>query len=443
MTGRDEAAQRSGAGITRRDLLAAGVVGTGLLVLGNGAAFAGEPESEIRVGFISPRSGPLAEFGEADPFVLGLARRALRDGIQVGTKRYGVKIIDLDSQSNPARASQLAMDLITKEQVHLMLAASTPEVTNPVADACEASGVPCLATMVPWESFYFGRGGKPGTPSPFKWTFVFSFGVAQFADSFVSSWKMLKTNRKVGVLYPNDADGMAVREHLAPMLSKHGYKIVDPGPYQDGTTDFASQISLFKREECQIFNTFPIPSDFYTFWRQAAQFRYADRALVVQIQKMGTTSADMAPLGRLAVGLCAASPWLPKFPYKSPVTGLDSEALTAEYEQVSGRQWTAPLGTSMSLLDVGMAALRGAHDPLDRTSVRDAIVGLDTISTVGRVRFGAGSLSTVAITPVIGGQMVRNPAGSKFPLDLVSIENACDPRVPVQRHLTAYRAPGA
>ena len=57
-----------------------------------------------------------------------------------------------------------------------MLSTSTPEVNNPVADACEAAGVPCLSTVQPWESWYFGRGAKPGGKNPFKWTYHFSFG---------------------------------------------------------------------------------------------------------------------------------------------------------------------------------------------------------------------------------------------------------------------------
>ena len=71
-------------------------------------------------------------------------------------------------------------------------------------------------------------------------------------------------------MYPNDADGNAIRGALAPLLEKAGYTIVDPGAYQDGTTDFTSQIAMFKQKNCQIFNTFPIPPDFTTFWRQAA-----------------------------------------------------------------------------------------------------------------------------------------------------------------------------
>jgi len=63
----------------------------------------------------------------------------------------------------------------------MMLATSTPEVINPVADACEAAGVPCLSTVAPWEACYFGRGAKPGAPSPFKSSLAYLsfFGLAK------------------------------------------------------------------------------------------------------------------------------------------------------------------------------------------------------------------------------------------------------------------------
>ena len=58
------------------------------------------------------------------------------------------------------------------------------------------------------------RGAKPGQPSPFKWTFHFGFGGGEFFKAYVSQWSLIETNKKVGVLYPNDADGNAIRENL-------------------------------------------------------------------------------------------------------------------------------------------------------------------------------------------------------------------------------------
>ena len=90
------------------------------------------------------------------------------------------------------------------------------------------------------------------------------------------------TNKKVGVLYPNDADGNAIRANLAPALEKAGFTIVDAGPYEDGTTDYSAQIAKFKAEKCEIFNTFPIPPDFAAFWRQAAQQGFTKTVKIAQ-----------------------------------------------------------------------------------------------------------------------------------------------------------------
>ena len=94
--------------------------------------------------------------------MLDLVRKALAPGLKVGDKTYAVEILDRDTQSDPSRAGQLAKTLINSDKIDMMLCVSTPETINPVADACEAAGVPCLSTVMPWEAWYFGRGAKPG-----------------------------------------------------------------------------------------------------------------------------------------------------------------------------------------------------------------------------------------------------------------------------------------
>ena len=220
------------AGISRRDLVKRVAAGAGGLALAGrlSPAFA-QASDVIKIGFVSPRTGPLGGFGEGDPYVLGLARKALANGLTAGGKKYKVEIIDRDSQSDPARASQLAKALINSDNIDLMLVTSTPEVVNPVSDACEAAGVPCVSTVMPWEAWYFGRGAKPGEPSPFKWTYHFSFGVAEFAKAYISEWSngQVPTNKKVGVMFPNDADGNALRAHMIPTLRKSGFHGVRSG----------------------------------------------------------------------------------------------------------------------------------------------------------------------------------------------------------------------
>ena len=298
----------AGASISRRGLIrSAGAAGLAAAI-GSRAPSPPDPEATLKVGFVSPRTGALAGFGETDGYILELVRKALAPGLKVGDKTYAVEILDRDTQSDPQRAGQLAKTLINSDKIDMMLCVSTPETINPVADACEAAGVPCLSTVMPWEAWYFGRGAKPGQPSPFKWTYHFGFGGGEFYKTYVSQWGLLPTNKKVGVLYPNDADGNAIRANLAPALAKAGFTIIDPGPYEDGTTDFSAQIAKFKAEKCEIFNTFPIPPDFAAFWRQAAQQGYTKMVKIAQIAKTGLFPSQVEALGDRSASISRAPP---------------------------------------------------------------------------------------------------------------------------------------
>ena len=400
-------------------------------------AFA-QSSPSIKVGFISPRTGPLASFGETDPYVLTLARKALAGGVTINGKKYAVEILDRDSQSDPSRASQLAKSLINDDKVDMMLAISTPEVVNPVSDACEAAGVPCMSSVMPWESWYFGRGAKPGAPSPYKWTFHFSFGVANFARTYISQWNSLTTNKKVGVLYPNDADGNAIREHLAPELAKAGFTIVDPGPYEDGTTDYSAQIAKFKAEKCEIFNSFPIPPDFATFWRQAAQQGYTKVAKIVQVAKTGLFPSTVEALGNLGNNIASAAYWHKDFPYKSSLTGVSGVDLANGYEAAAGKQWNQQLGATMALLDAGFAALSASNNPNNKAAVASAMNTLQTVTMVGKIDFTKGPVPNVSAAPIVGTQWVKSKPGSKYKFDYVLTDNTDDKNVPVSAKLIAY-----
>ncbi|MFS2176974.1 ABC transporter substrate-binding protein [Rhizobium pisi] len=424
------------ASLTRRSFMAVTAAGSAALALGGRTAFAAD--DTIKVGFISPRTGPLGGFGETDGYVLDLARKALAAGLQAGGKTWKVEILDQDTQSDPSRAGQLAKDLINNKGIDLMLVVSTPETINPVADACEAAGVPCLSTVMPWEAWYFGRGAKPGAPSPFKWTYHFGFGVGEFLKTYVSQWNLIETNKKVGVMYPNDADGNAIRAHLAPALSKAGFTIVDPGAYETGTTDFSAQIALFKQEGVEIFNSFPIPPDFAAFWRQAAQQGLTQQIKICQVAKTGLFPSDIESLGDLGVNISSAAYWHKAFPYKSTLTGVSGTELADGYEASSGKQWTQQLGASLSLLDAGFDALKASTDVKSKEAVAKAISTLKTTTIAGKVDFTSGPVANVSPGPVIGTQWVKAPEGSKFALDYVATENATDPNVPVSAKLIPY-----
>ena len=115
----------------------------------------------IRVGHVSPQTGPLAGFAEADPYIIGEIQKIFAGGIENNGQSYSVEIIAKDSQSNPNRAAEVASELILSNEVDIITAASTPDTTNPVADQAEVNEVPCITTDCPWQPYFFGRNGDP------------------------------------------------------------------------------------------------------------------------------------------------------------------------------------------------------------------------------------------------------------------------------------------
>ncbi|MWA05387.1 ABC transporter substrate-binding protein [Actinomadura sp. LD22] len=435
----------SSAPLSRRDLLRGTAVGVSGLALspllaacGGLGSGGGSGGKTLKIGFVSPRTGAAAGFGEPDAYVLKLARKAFAAGLTIGGKKYQVEILDRDGQSNPQRAAQVANDLINGEGIDLMLTTSTPETVNPVSDACEAAGVPCVSTVEPWESWYMGRNAKPTDKKAFRYVYHFCFGVEEFHKAYAHLWPQVSTNKKVGVMWPNDSDGNAIRSALGPLLTKEGYNIVDPGAYTDGTNDYSAQIAKFKSQKCEIFNTFPLPPDFATFWRQATQQGY--RPKIVQVAKTGLFPSQVEALGSIGVGLAGAAYWTPTFPYSSSLTRISSKDLAAGYQNEVGKQWTQQLGPSLALFDVAAAVFKAVSDPKDKKAVANAIGGLTVDTPVGRLEWGKGPNGNVVVTPILGGQWVPAAAGSKYKLDFVVCENSCDTNVPVAAKLKAYGA---
>ncbi|MGZ8578727.1 MAG: ABC transporter substrate-binding protein, partial [Actinomycetota bacterium] len=152
-----------GAAIGLSGLLAAcrGEDSTSEAPTGSGTAPTGDP---VKIGYVSPTTGSLAPFGEADAYILGLVQAAFAEGLEIAGETRPIEIITADSQSDPNQAATVASDLITNDQVDLMVVQATPETTNPVSGQCEANGVPCISSVAPWQPWFIGQQADPSDP---------------------------------------------------------------------------------------------------------------------------------------------------------------------------------------------------------------------------------------------------------------------------------------
>jgi len=380
----------------------------------------------VRIGYVSPQTGPLAPFGEADRWVIDQMKTAFKDGIVIGGKKHAVEILLKDSQSNPNRAGEVANDLILRDKVALVLTAGTPETANPVSDACELNEVPCVSSVVPWQPWFFGRRGEPA--KGFSWTYHMFWGLEDVIANFTNGWGSVQTNKKVGGLFPNDGDGNAWGDKelgFPKPLAQMGFSLTDPGRYQNGTQDFSAQIAAFKRDGVEIVTGVVIPPDARTFLTQARQQGF--RPKVITLGKALLFPGAIEALGDLGEGLTTEVWWSPSHPFTSSLTKQSARALADAYEASAKKQWTQPIGFAHALFEVASDALKRSKS-LKAADVRDAVAATKMKTVVGDVAWGGpGPFKNVSKTPLVLGQWNK---GTKYRYELTIVNNKAAPAIP-------------
>lgn len=393
--------------------------------------------AKIKLGYVTPQSGPLAAFAASDDFNIKGFMEATKGVVEAGGSTFDLEVIVKDSQSNPNRAAEVAKELIVSDEVDLMLVASTPETTNPVSTQCEIEQMPNISTMAPWQPWFIGRqadpGGGPPAWKPFDYTYHYFWGLEDIIAVFLNMWNQLETNKVVGGLFPNDGDGNAWGDPVngvPPAFKAAGYETIDPGRYQNLTDDFSAQITAFKNGGAEIVTGVVLPPDFTTFWNQANQQGFKPKAVSVGKAILFPESVEV--LGEAGNNLSSEVWWSPNHPFKSSLTGQSAGDLAAAFETAAGRQWTQPIGFIHSLFEVALDVVKRAADPKDPQALLAAIASTDLQTVVGPVKWDGANLppfaaKNVAKTPLVSGQWRRKDDG-KF--DLVIVDNQNAPNIP-------------
>ena len=379
----------------------------------------------LKVGYVHPKTGPLAGFAEADDFIIEGINKIFAGGLQNNGSSWNVEIITRDSQSNPNRGAEVAADLILRDEVDIIMAAGTPDTTNPVADQAEINEVPCITTDAPWQPYFFGRGGNPA--EGFQSTYHFFWGLEDVIGVFLDLWNQSGAAKKVGGLFPNDADGNAWGDAnlgLPPALSGAGFELTDPGRYQPLSDDFSNQIAAFRDAGCEIVTGVMIPPDFATFWAQAAQQGFNPK--VATIGKAILFPSVVESLGTRGDGLTSEVWWSPNHPFNSSLTGDSAQALVNEYTAATGRPWTQPIGFRHALFEVVADVVKRTEDLDDQQAITASIAATKLDTIVGMVDWSSGPVKNVSKTPLVGGQWQRD--GDT--LDLKVVGNKDHPSIP-------------
>lgn len=413
--------------VTRREMIQKAGVAVGAAALASSfPAPWVRAAGPIKIGYVSPQTGPLAPFAGADDFVIASVRDLFKK------QNRPIEIIVKDSQTDSNRAADVTSDLILKDKVALVLVGAAPETDNPVSDQCELNEVPCVSTVSPWQPWFFARGGKPD--APFNWTYHFFWGLEDAIAAYIGMWRQIETNHIVGGVFANDPDANAWGEALPPELRKIGFEFIDPGRFQTLTENFSAHISAFKNAGVEIVTGNMIPPDFTTFWTQARQQGLKPK--IVTIGKALLFPASVEALGSAGDKLSTEVWWSPHHPFKSSLSGETAQQLAEAYTRSTAKQWSQPLGYIHALFEVASDVLKRSADPTSSAANLDALVATELDTIVGKVAWGSGPVKNVAKTPLVGGQWRLTPDGP-FKYDLLITDNSSAPSIPTVAKMEA------
>ncbi|MCL5735609.1 MAG: ABC transporter substrate-binding protein [Actinobacteria bacterium] len=393
-----------------------------------------EQARAIKLGLVSPKTGNFSVFAISDDWYVAHATEALKDGI-VGAdgKLRMIEIVVRDTQSDSNRAAQVAADLVQLDNVDMLLASGTPDTCNPVSDQAEALGCPVLNSFSPWQALFLGA----GKPAEWKWVYGNMLGseetIASFTDAFETSG--VQTNKKVGMLFQNDADAQGWMDPSAApkVFAEKGYTLVVPEYYSVPAEDFTKQISQFKSEGCEIVCGTNDPPWFSNFLTQSLQqgfhpkFISSGKALIFPQAVLSYPNKGLGLIGEAA--------WHPSWKIKDTLSDLDSEGLAADYEAKTGQQWTAAIGT-YGKVEWAIDVYKRATNPEDKETVVEAIKTTKGDFQQGHIDFtepvDPNSFHPIPnnYKPYIGAQQWRK--GTKYDIEPVVVSNAAAPGTTVQ-----------
>ena len=385
----------------------------------------------IRIGYVNPTTGALAGNGEGCEWVVNqITEYVNAHPITVDGVERPIKVIVYDSTSDQNVCSEMAQKLIEEDHIDLMVAIQTPNTVIPVAQVAERYGIPCIATQSPVDPL-------ANSQEVFDWTYDAFYTLDQVYESQRALWTVAghapQSGAKVGLLFANDADGTAWHDIFVRRLAEDGYTVVDPGQYPSRTTDFTNVASKFKAEDIDVIAGTNIPPDFMNAYQ--AIISAGVEVECVTMGKCCLLASDVEALGDLADGIMTQVWWDPTYPYKSDLTGMDSQALNAAYEKDNnGRVMPQPAAYAYAGLELAVQTFAKAGTT-DKAKVKEAIGGLDVTTIVGHVKYDQKMKGLpYACTTLCGGQWQREDGQ----LVLKIIDNSLYPEI----GLTGEYVPG-
>jgi len=367
------------------------------LILGVGPVLAAD---EFKIGVITSLSGDLATGGNVTKRGYDLWGKAVnaQGGIQIKGKKYPVRLIYGDDQSQPAQAASAAERLAVQEKVDVVLGPYASGMTLAAAPVLEKYKIPMIT-------------GSAESPLIWRQKFRYTFGTippVNFTGSAViKTLAALPGGPKSAVIYgTNDAFSKATAEAFQTTAEQVGIKVLkfnilppkqDLTPLMSAAKVLNPDLIAFGGHDEELINLVKV----------LTQLDFTPKALLMHYGV--TEPAFIQALGKNANQVLGASVWTGSMQTKGalgwPTAKAYADAAVAEYPKDPADYTQAACSAAGLVFQAALVQLAAAP-PLDeaaRTKLVEILEKIDLQTFYGRVKFateGDYYHSNAGLTPL-------------------------------------------
>jgi branched-chain amino acid transport system substrate-binding protein len=205
-----------------------------------------EDSSQIKIGVIAELTGDVPAVGASCKNAAEMAVAEVNDagGIQLGVKKYKIKLIIEDNAGKADQSASSAQKLITQQKVTAIVGPNASRYALPAAEIAETSKV---VLITPWSTAPKATlDSRTGASKKyvFRACFIDPFQGHVLAKFVLDNLKL----KKAAVLYDVASEyNKGIAEFFKEVYEQNGGKVVAFETYTTNDKDFSSQLTKIKR----------------------------------------------------------------------------------------------------------------------------------------------------------------------------------------------------
>ncbi|MBW1667068.1 MAG: amino acid ABC transporter substrate-binding protein [Deltaproteobacteria bacterium] len=331
-----------------------------------------EVPKTIKIGILVSFTGPDAMIGKPAEIGYEMAVEKINKGGGVYVKEYGKKIplelLIMDMETNPEKAVARA-EVLNQRKASVVCGTTLMSATS---DIFEKNKLPAITSLVTNVGL-FERG------------FKYYFGISKMNDGIVdaifAAFANIPKDQRPSrwAVWEEQSDWIAELFNLARKKAPaNGVTFVSHSKYPMLARDMSPLIFAAKKAGAEVIFSAPVPPDCIMMLRQMRELGYNPKGIIMIRGSDDPAWAKMTgPMGDYVIG---CPDWHPAL----SCPGV--KELNAEYKAKFGKRTHIVVGNAYASIQIAAAAIEKAGT-LERSKIRDAIAGIDTMTVFGRIKF--------------------------------------------------------